>query len=371
MVLSFPELCDSMIYAQGVVDRTDLVREIASVRSQITHGLHIRYSVDQHFVTDSVDSWVVHVGGSTSGNELVPFWRAEHAHADGNRAMYHLTTTSKSLSSEDDVQQTIKVLGGEIGYILHSENGLARVLRGASLERDRELLNPDEELYKEILGLESLRQDIGQTIRGFKNPEPYDLLTVAKDEAYVIESAGAPYGEMVVVLEKPTVDRIWLDGSRNYAIVRRERYWGSGKPLQTVFVNSDFERVDNLWLPKSSTIDYYSHPDTRDLSPSEVVVRAVLTVQHLSLALPALIFQPNLDAIVGVMDVERDGNLVKLQPLEGRTMGEFLDAAKLHEDVAPDLRLSHYTIILLNVGAVAAFLLYRYRRRSRSTEDPL
>lgn len=363
------EMCAGVVYSQEIISRDALVEKIESFKRQVTDGLHVRYHVTQALVVPEADSRTIHIGGRDQGDTPLPFWRGEHAYRDASGKDFHLTATSKYISEEDDASLAKKVYDGKLGYAFHTDNKAAIVYRGNANGIIPNGMLPDEELYKELLGFESARQNIGNTIRGYKNPDPYDLLTVVKDETYSISLADDKvFGDSVILLEKSNVDRIWLDTSINYSIVRRERYHQGMKSLETTFVNSEFEEVgDGVSLPKKSVIEYYGNPNSTDFVPDQVIVKAILSTDLLSLSAPDKLFEVDLANMQDIVDVEKSLKPIRLAPHAGETMEEFLDNAEHHTKPADKFGLGKILLISVNAVIVLVILILFYIKHHRSS----
>lgn len=66
-------------------------------------------------------------------------------------------------------------------------------------------------------------------------------------------------GQSCWVLDFPGVDRICVDPTKNFAIVKRSYSWGPGKPARLSVENSDFKEVKpGLWLPFHQVVERYA-----------------------------------------------------------------------------------------------------------------
>lgn len=61
------------------------------------------------------------------------------------------------------------------------------------------------------------------------------------------------------VVEYPSMDAIWVDPARGYAVLRRIYHWGPGKPRKFEIHNRDLKEVaPGLWLPFTQVVDKYA-----------------------------------------------------------------------------------------------------------------
>lgn len=78
------------------------------------------------------------------------------------------------------------------------------------------------------------------------------------------------------VVEWPGVDRLHVDPSRGYAVVRRAYHWAPGKPMKVAIESRDFREVrPGLWLPFSQVVDVYASWRDEERLWGKVVAREV------------------------------------------------------------------------------------------------
>ena len=66
-------------------------------------------------------------------------------------------------------------------------------------------------------------------------------------------------GNACWVVEYPGMDKLWLDPTRGYAVLRRIYHWNPGKPRKFEIHNHDFkELAAGLWLPFAQVVDKYA-----------------------------------------------------------------------------------------------------------------
>ncbi len=313
--------------AEEVISRADLIKGIQSFNAKIDRGLHVQYSANVNLavpVEKANTEGILAIGSRKPGIAPPQLWRAEHAYLNNGTKYFHLTAGSEDMKSDND-SLARKVADGKLTYIFYKDHSVLIVLQGKALKKYSKVPTPDEELYKEILGFESTKHNRVHTLRGSKNPNPYDLLTVVKDKTYKISQADKTFGKNIVLLEKLNVDRIWLDASRNFSIVRRERFWGTEKTLKAVFTNSEFKKTtDGVWLPQKSVIEYYGKPGTKFFTPDQVVVRTTLTIQHVSLTPPEKLFKPDLSDITYVVNMEQYESTIPLTEPGKKNLVKYL-----------------------------------------------
>jgi len=299
--------------------------EVSASRKILERGFHAEYEVSQRFSRKDCGFAFVHVGGSMAGDRLLPYWRSMHATKDAR--YFHRSTTDKAGFGPED---RTSVSDGENHYSVSPSVKLVSVHREGRPHETR----PVEELYMELIGFETSRWEFLPSLRGHGNPHPFDLLQVLGDRGYSVqyEESSAGNRSQVVVLEKPGVERIWLDQKRGFVITKRERKWNNSDVTMTLIENSAFvELAENVWLPQSSRIDYYAPADSP--CAGDVAVTAELSILKLSLDPPESLFYPDLDGIVQVHDITHgpDGSmdLKQFNPkgVDGSQLTEYLKSA--------------------------------------------
>ncbi|WP_437192867.1 hypothetical protein [Planctomicrobium sp. SH527] len=67
-----------------------------------------------------------------------------------------------------------------------------------------------------------------------------------------------------LVIERPGVDKIWLDPEKGFALRKREIFFDKSRPRQTldrVVLNQDFiEAKPGCWMPQTQVVDFYPDP---------------------------------------------------------------------------------------------------------------
>lgn len=295
--------------------RRDIEQKIRADREQLATAFWVKFKVVQSdLAADFAD--YVHVAGFSHTPAKV--WFGEHAHALGGKSFDYTSL----VGARTNGKFSAKIADGECCYHQMREAEMINVYRGSVDNFSNQLL-PEEDLYREIIGMESRRQDVGTTFKGYRKTESYDIFQIAGDKAFSFEKTDAN----TYRFSKPKVQNIWVDASKGYAVVRIERFAG-GVPVATI-ENSQFEFVESkLWLPRKSSITYYNTAGVQ-------AAKATLQVQGLSLSPRPELFKPQLDKFAGLCDVGNGFNPVKMRPLQGKKMVEFLDRApKLAQPVA-------------------------------------
>ena len=357
--LSIPLGGDSPCVAQQNYTRQEIVDAVGSAHTRIEKGFHVRYVVNQKVKKSTSPDFMVHVGRDR--------WWGEHAYLDdGKQKFLHRTLDSK-IDPESKTAIPGRFFDGEVGVLLTAESPTAQIFRGEALAATMIFLKPDEELFHELIGFESGRQDIGFTIRGFENPNPYDLREVLGDDTYVMKKPGGSFGENIILFEKKGFERIWIDANLGFSVVQRERNWEPNGPLRVTFVNSDFEKVDGeIFLPQSSLIKYYGSPKSND--EGRVSATATLKVESATLNPDKALFELPEDKLSGLLDVNKANaglSHVRMAPIGEEGVAAFLDAAaKERERKMRGLLGSRRNRIwqiafLIGLVGIAAYILFK------------
>ena len=302
----------------------------------------------------------------------VPFARLEHAYRDDRN--FTVSTESPDGSMKPYRNQK----GVFAGPCFHVYDGsmavdvgeVAVIYRGAALTSARRVSG--DESYVEAIGLAPGRQEWQDTLpksritfRGYRSPFPWDLLEVLKDNRYRISPSPDPADRGLVFLECPAIDRLWLDPARGYAVVRRERHWDVGKPLNVRITNfraRPFGR--EVWLPMLVTIQYFGRPES---SPDLLVAEEILNVDLLSLDPPESLFHINLKAGTFAVDVEHEWS-GRLPPLNDAALKEFLNSPQVVRAAPARWTWQRAALIaasaILLVAAITLFAWRRYRART-------
>jgi len=332
-------------FAQESISRRNIENKIREDQGLLTTAFWVKFKVEQTDFGRDFENFV-HVSGSS--DSPATRWFGEHAHeTNGKRFDYTSIAAERT-----DKKFSAKIGDGECCYGQSDLADLINVYRGSDVAF-RNYLLPEEDLYREIIGMDSRRQDVGITVKGFRSAEPYNIAQIASDASFKFENTE----RATYCFSKTGVESVWLDESKGYSVVRVERFV-NGVPAVTI-ENSQFELIGSaLWLPRKSVITYYDVAGIK-------VAKATLQVQSLSLSPPAELFKPQFDKFPGLCDVEKGFNPVKLGPLKGKSMIEFLDSAPTL--VLEPKNTSGYgkllTWVLCIVVLLSGFFLYRKMRR--------
>jgi hypothetical protein len=359
-------------WAQEAPAREKIRQTIRTTREVLKHGLHTHYDVNQSFHRKDCGFALVHIGGS-AGDRLLPFWHGEHAMQDGK--FYHRTGGSREFTAKEESTMFD-------GATYYSQTPKARVVLVYREGIFPVQMTPAELLYMELIGYESPRAvERVPTLRGIGNPHPFDLLDVLSDDSYSIRFAEPMSDIKIIVLEKPGVERIWLDEDRGFAVVKRQRNWNDSDVPMMMIENSEFvELADGVWLPRASEIKYYAPPKT--VCSGQVAIIAKLTMRELSLSPPNSLFVPNMDGVVQAIDftlVEGEENKYRtkhvniVDEMVGQNLAEFVRITP--ESLGPNphnstlgilggSRLKRWVLLanLVVVIVIAAILYLRHRK---------
>ncbi|WP_145293398.1 hypothetical protein [Crateriforma conspicua] len=337
-------------------DRSRLLHELTERNTRIDDGFQVEYDVELRLLEEPRPAKTVHIGGFRI-ESLISGWSGVHAW-ENNRAKFYHSTTVESLSDRPELPTSV-LSDGKNFYMIRHETEIARVTRNWEAGRYPKEQSPEEELYLELLGRRSDREGWGVTMRADERPGYADVVRCLADESYA-SSTTQRGNKHLFLLEYPGVDRLVLDPEMGGAIVEREFYWQrpGREGISTSYECSDFESVNGVWLPRAASIRYWSRE-----SPSRAIVQADLTVKKIGLVPNPSLFEVPVDQIRGFLDADRM-TTVRAEPLNGRTIREFLDSAPIADSVRPGVRMP---VIVLMVGimfVVSGVLIWK-RQRSR------
>ncbi len=96
-----------------------------------------------------------------------------------------------------------------------------------------------------------------------------------KQKYKVLDRQEAVDGAWCHVVSAPAADKLWIDVAHGFALRKRELNWAPGKPLRVRVLNSAFREMEQgLWLPWSSTQEYFGH-----LEEPEALDKVILSQQ--------------------------------------------------------------------------------------------
>jgi hypothetical protein len=348
-----------------VPSRAELIREVSKMRGELQQrGFQVGYSVNQTFVAEDCAFSGVHVGGTMDPGKVLSFWWAEHAYSDAR--YFHLTSDQQLKLDADRYQHSHVRSDGAVILVVAGGRKIAE-FRGIDSAQSK--IPIDEELYREIIGFESSRQDLKTTLRGFRSPEPYDLLSVLESAEYTIHKADEALGEDVIVIEKTGVEKVWLDRARGCAILQYERWSENSSELSVQIKNSDFEKLgDSVWLPKKCDVFYYGNEGSG--CSGQVAVHSTLTVDHISLDPPDMLFDLDREKVTAVVAVEKGQGsidssiLVDLESSKGQDLKKFVES-KLEPQETNSARTFLWISIAVGLLVVGCFTLFWYVRTRR------
>lgn len=113
---------------------------------------------------------------------------------------------------------------------------------------------------------------------------PFMLKNVARSMAYsvrpILERSD---GRWCHVLERPGIDRLWLDAARNATLMCREYCNENGDVMQRFEHIGHTEVINNVWLPRWIRSIQYDHRNSDPKGRRRVVLDALITVLDLKL----------------------------------------------------------------------------------------
>ena len=334
-------MCAEYARAEDAI-KIQIIRAITKQQALFDEGVMIKYHVDQEVLSknDPFDS--VHIGNEKIAPSFGKFWKAEHAW----KGAAYFSNTTLYKDSKEDPNLSLRINDGKRKFLVSREADSLIVFQGNYQEQKGNIALPEEELYKEIIGMDSIRQDIGITFRGLKNPIAYCLADILNEEQLIIVNESE---NDTVILELPGLDRIWLRPSHNFAVLRRERNWGQDLPIRVIIDNANFKEIKTgVWIPMKSNITYYSNPKAFSHEPC---VKAVLSVDDWTLSLPKYIFTPDVDQGTLVSDFENH-YLGRMPSLDKSSIDKFFSNPHLAEYLEQENRYSLFRLVLISLGII-------------------
>jgi hypothetical protein len=341
--------------------RAEVVEKLSRWRDAMFSEFHVKYEVHRRIVREAGPYDYAPKGNAKKEYPLMLHWGGDHAWQG---------ESSRDITVADPVPGDFEsqAIGGKFAF-----NGRAITTtkqQGASIapanrSTSRGNLAPEEEFFLEMVGFESRCQDYGVTLRGYKNPLPYDLLTVAKSPGYSMTLTP----EQQLRFEAPGVDSFTLDPAHGFSLARRKWTWPKGNQ-RAAFVeieNSDWHSVDeSLWVPFSSTVRYFA---VVDASQNPVLVlEDSLTVVSASTHTSENLFVPKLrhNAVL----VTPDGKAVFFRGQGQEDVKQYLsDPATAVVKTVASTRFRALFVagaVLLAAALLAAAVFY-YRRARKAT----
>ncbi|MGC8639201.1 MAG: hypothetical protein ACP5XB_04905 [Isosphaeraceae bacterium] len=340
------------------------------MQDQLKKEILVKYHISRKVLREDPALSEAHLPGPGKGRPCLS-WRTELARK-GERTYGVTTTADRKIPNRKAPNTIVKIFDGLRGWSLTGGLPDARMLRGNMLAAHWRVLVPEEEIYLEVNGLESARQGWGITFRGGET----DTFSVAdafgKGEYSIAPAPSQVDGKKCILLERPGLDKVWIDPSRGYALLKREWNWAKGKPLKVRITNSELrEESKGLWLPYHSLVEYCSKSDA---TPGLVCMTTDLVVDELSTSVPDSIFVPEIAVGATVWDYENNTSW-SMPPREGKSFEKIIEESRFHlrrspiRTAVPPNRPSAPTIVaivvvnLLVVVGLAVYLLRRRRRR--------
>jgi hypothetical protein len=376
MLTSFLLVSARPSWPQEVPSREKMRDVIGAMREVLKHGLHTHYEVNQSLDRKDCGSALVQIGGGADGSQLHPYWHGEHAMKDGK--FYHRTGGSREAFTAEEMAT---MFDGATYYSHMPKSRVVILYREAP--HPPGAMTPNELLYMELIGFESptAREPV-PSLRGVGNPHPYDLLEILSDDSYSMRYADQTLQSRIVVLEKPGVERIWLDENRGFAVTKRQRNWNNSDVPMMIIENSEFvELAGGAWLPRASEIKYYGRPDTA--CSGMVAVTAKLTMRELSHSPPDSLFVPNVEGAIQAVDLtlvpgksnQYRTKHVNLNDFNGENLAEFVKITPASLGPSPNnntvgllggSRMRRW-VLLANLVLVLVILAAIFRRRRKAT----
>ena len=225
--------------------------------------------------------------------------------------------------------------------------------------------------YTDNLGVNAYKY-LPQSAREDTRPEfaqPFlpEVIRAAPGEYRVAPTLEEMDGAWCHLVERPGVDRVWLDGERGFAVLRRELYCGGDVPPQTlrrVYSNSEFVKAkEGVWLPKTQVVDWYPDPQTeaREIW-GKLACRTTMKAAKIEFdTLDDEFFAVEVPSGTYVNDFVRNVEYVAQADSEPPFSPalRFLEGKRLQSRGVPWLVIANVAVIVLLVGVVLVRMLRR------------
>lgn len=350
-------------YAVGTVrgEGIDLTQAEAATQKKfekVNHQFQVSYVVTQEFVGEAERFAPAHVGSNGTMESLALKWSAVHAWDWPSKKYYHQLGAGASAVvpfAKPDGRRSL-MSDGELAYRL---TGVGDGIH-ATRDIDSTLNDPtrvgSDDLYRELLGMVSVRDGFGVKLRDPALEKYVSLLDILHEGSYAATWV-TRRDERMLRLADEGRDEIFLDPARNFALVERAHYWKAFPgEVRTSFIVESFEEVEpKIWMPVRVKLEYFSQPPS-----SAPVVEAILVASKISLTPDPMYFRLPIENAPGIIDEDR-GIAVNMADLEGKSVREFLDSQPLAEGSrgffnAPVL------FVVLSSFLLVVFLVFRRRR---------
>ncbi len=181
-----------------------------------------------------------------------------------------------------------------------------------------------QDYYGDMIGNpRHTRESLPRSLAG-QSGFAYGLVELIPTGEYVSVGRETIDGRECILIERPSLDRLWMAEELNWAIIRREWHWSPGGPLKRAILNQNFRRHSgNVWLPQNSRMDIYGHPESR---PNQRVGVLFATLIEAELDVSDEWFEPRFPAGTRVIDLET-GTRIRLGEPDQTSLEEMIAEA--------------------------------------------
>jgi len=335
--------------------RAEMARAVEQWQAPIRERFLVHYGVKQKLVADREPAASLHVGDSVMEESSSNTWGSIHAWDRPRKQFYHFTS-SELIDETAPVHQGILSDGKLLYRVRGSDRAVVHASRKLNTDYSLKVRTPQEDLYRQLLGMESIRQGWGVTLKGNHWQYSFEVTDAIRSSEYQI-SAKTVEGEKRVIVENPGVDHIELLPNKNFAIASRTCYWKPPRSgIRTQYDVTEFEKLNpRTWVPRTVVVRYYDRAEG-----TKAIFESNLTTQTASLTPPEEFFQLQTARVRTFFDEDR-GMTVRMEPLKGRSVRELLDAASPRDRYAGRSTFL-WLVVLLNI-ALVLIVVYLWRRR--------
>ncbi|WP_168566367.1 hypothetical protein [Crateriforma spongiae] len=350
-------------YAVGTVrgEGINLTQAEAATQEKfekVNRQFQVSYVVTQKFVGEAERFAPAHVGSNGTMERLALKWSAVHAWDRPSKKYYHQLGAGASADvpfAKPDGRRSL-MSDGELAYRLTGAGDGIHATRDIDSTLNDPTRVGSDDLYRELLGMVSVRDGFGVKLRDPALEKYVSLLDILHEGSYAATWV-TRRDERMLRLADEGRDEIFLDPARNFALVERAHYWKTFPgEVRTSLIVESFEEVEpKIWMPVRVKLEYFSQPPS-----SAPVVEAILVASKISLTPDPMYFRLPIENAPGIIDEDR-GIAVDMADLEGKSVREFLDSQPLAEG-SRGFFSAPVLFVVLSSFLLVAFLIFRRRR---------
>jgi RNA polymerase sigma factor (sigma-70 family) len=355
------------VAAESPLTLQDVSKKVQAAESGLlSQGYQVSYEVTRKVIRKDEALQQVQVPGS----DAIPpsnYFRSVVTRK-GDWTYEILSASEPSIPLEKDSKAQVRIYSGKYGWMYQPTFKTVNFGRDDNVPKMKQVLVPYEDIYSEVIGLQSASEEIYPTFRGLKDKDRvFSLAGALKKGGYKFAKSSEQVLEGVkcVVLESEGLDRVWLAAEHGYALAKREWYWGKGKGLKAVIQNSAFRKIsgDDLWLPTNSHVEYHGVSSSLD---GNVCMTAEIAVKNLTSPVDDSEFVPDIKP--GIEVWEFGGKMWHMPAKTGESLDRIIANSSEYTDLKPEPRNSNWklligaNVLLIIIIAFAVFIRHKVRK---------